>query len=104
MWLPSKVIVDGEIVCLRTGVFVGVSDEVCEGEESDLVSDLCMSDFEVCATLYYGLVQHMGNVCSPLQLSSSVLTVFSILKWFYTFCFLNDLLGNKNNFVQFIYI
>lgn len=28
-------IVDGEIVCLRTGVFVGVSDEVCESEESD---------------------------------------------------------------------
>lgn len=45
-----------------------------------LVTDLCMSVFEVCVTLYYGLVQHIGNVCSPLQNSASMLQVFSILK------------------------
>lgn len=45
-----------------------------------LVTDLCMADFEVCVTLYHGLVQHIGNVCSPLQLSASMLKNFSILK------------------------
>lgn len=35
MWLQPKVIVDGETVCLRKGVFVGVSDEVCASEQSD---------------------------------------------------------------------
>lgn len=45
-----------------------------------LVTDLCMSDFEVCVAFYHGLVQHIGDVCSPLQLSASVLKVFSILK------------------------
>lgn len=53
-----------------------------------LMSDLCMLDFEVCATLCRGLVQHIGNVCSPLQISSSVLIVLSIPKCFYTFFFL----------------
>lgn len=45
-----------------------------------LVIDLCMSDFEMCVTVYHGLVQHIGNVCSPLQLSASMLKVFSLLK------------------------
>lgn len=45
-----------------------------------LVTDLCMSDFEVCVTVCHGLVQHIGNVCSPLQLSASMLKVFSILQ------------------------
>lgn len=56
-----------------------------------LVTDLCMSVFEVCVTLFYGLVQHIGNVCSPLQLSATMLKVFSILKWFDTFFFFNSL-------------
>lgn len=88
MWLQTKVIVDGEIVCLRKGVFVGAFDEVCVSE-SDFGDWLCMSDFEMCATVYHGLVQHMGNVCSPLQLSASMLKVFSLLKWFDTFCSFN---------------
>lgn len=68
-----------------------------------LVSDLCMLDFEVCATLYHGLVQHIGNVCSPLQFTSSVLIVLSIPKCFYTFFFFfNILLGNKNTFAPLI--
>lgn len=35
MWLPPQVVGGGEIVCLRKGVFVDVSDAVCESEESD---------------------------------------------------------------------
>lgn len=35
MCLQPKVIVDGEIVCLRKGVCVGGFDEVCVSEQSD---------------------------------------------------------------------
>lgn len=84
MWLQHKVIVDGEIVCLRKGVFVGGFDEVCVSEQSDFGDWFVY--FEMCVTVYHGLVQHIGNVCSPLQLSASMLKVFSLLKWSDTFC------------------
>lgn len=68
-------IVDGEIVCLL--VFLMKSVRV---KNLVLVTDLCMSDLEACVTLYHGLVQHIGNVCSPFQPSAHVLKVFSILQ------------------------
>lgn len=67
-----------------------------------LVSDLCMLDFEVCATLYHGLVQHIGNVCSPLQFTSCAHSTFYTKMLLHIFFFLNILLGNKNTFAPLI--
>lgn len=101
MWLPPKVIVDGEIVCLRKGVFVGVSGEVCESEESDFGDGFVYVRFwSVCNFIPWTCTAHWQCVFTSPAFSKYAQTI-SILKWFDTFCISVDLPARKNTFVTF---